>query len=563
MTFNNQRQKDESVEKFDTVGEFEYHDGALYKGGEQNEQILLGQVAIDAQVEMPDGSIQLLSRTKDGRKVKKVRLLNQSGLNAAKLADHLQSCGLVVLRPAPVLDFIRHLTTLVALKPTIKALESIGWHANRTVFNTGTELLCSSGVNRDAFHSLPPAKESQRMLKTGTLAEWQREIGVHIENNDVPLVFSCLSLASVMLPWAKQSSSIFNLFGTQGKGKTLCLQLASGIWGNGCDPAHSNQITPPYIRKVNGTSNGLEALLTSYSVLPAILDELGERNARDLAELCYAMASGSGKSRMKPNQKLAESNSWLLNILMSSEVSISDSIYGCGQTQMAGQADRAADIPIPPSGIFTEFDDFGSFASLSRHLKAVTGQYYGSAGRAFIKYCLDNSDHVEELFKYLFTDLTDELCPTQCDDGQKRVVMRFALSALAGIIAVDAGIFRCEHDRILEAHEKVVALWWSYRTDSVSKVLQLLYSGQVTIANMAPAMNMPANTVFRHVGFITFSRSFFDSNFSDSKKVLHELDRFGVLHRQKHNGNRMYQNYCNRGFIGYSFFEQKLTNLKV
>lgn len=544
----------------DTLAAFSYSGDTLVKYGENGDVdvVMRGRVNSAAQVMMPDGYIDVLIKATTTNGTAAVMLLDAGSFTAARMGKELRRHGLNVLKDSPVFEYIKALTAQVAANSYLTALETVGWNSDCTLFNTGADLICGPAASKADFHLVPITPQYQRMRSQGTLEQWKAKVGVHIEANDIPFVFSCLSLASVLLSWAQQSSGTFNLVGTHGKGKTLALQLAAGIWGNGCDPAHATLHDPAYIHKINSTTNGLEATMGTYGILPAILDELGERDPRSLANECYGLSSGGGKARMTPDRKLAETSRWLLNVLISSEVSIADLIHESGKVQKGGQADRAVDIPLPETGILSDTGSFGDFESLADHLKSATGKFYGTAGRTFVQYCLDNEADVRDHITKHLNALTGNLKPIGSNDGQRRVVQRFALSALVGEIACAAGIFGCDRNRILEAHRHVVRLWWSSRAGSVSRLLELIDSNKVNLVDTQPALHCPPNTVFAHDGLITFQRDFFHTAFPDHKRMLTELAALGLLKTQTNNGGRHYQDYCNRALQGYSFHEKAL-----
>jgi len=541
-----------------TASDYEYESNCLYCGKNREQPILIGMVTVIAQVKVDDGSYQTLLRAKNPRNEEVDVLVDSASLTAQSVNTQLGNHGLTVFNPNSVLIFIKHLITIVSSKPAMQGVFKVGWHQNRQIFFTGEFAIFTPATRMDEFYLKPLGTNLLRMRQKGTLVEWKAQIGVHVEANDILLVFTSLSLASVLLDRAQLSSSVFNLFGYKGLGKTLVLQASASVWGNGCDPAQSTPNNVPFIQKVNSTANGLEALLSTYSPLATIVDELGERKATDLAELCYSLASGAGKHRMTSNGNLAASGQWLSNVLISSERSISELIASSGKQQEGGQADRAVDIPIPEDGIFTDCGKFGDFNLLTSHLKKVASEYYGSAGVEFIQHCLTNPDAVQGHINFL-SEIEDMLAPSECEAGERRVVKRFALGCVAGLIAIDAGIFSCETDRLLDAFESVVKLWWNFRADCIRKIVELLTSNKVNIVDNAPLLGNQNNDVFHHNGLFTFSVVLFEKHFSNHAHLLKELNGFGMIKREQ--ATRFQHRYCNNRFFGYSIFDARLLPL--
>lgn len=541
---------------FKTPCHYEYFKGTLFKMRPEQEAIRVmdGQVDVLAQVLTDNDRVQNLLRIRDCTGKEHQKLIPSSALTGTACAQFLHELGLVIHAQKELRPFILSLMGQIAGQPRLTALKQVGWLADYQGFFTGKQLMLHPNIE-DHYHPIEIPDAQRYMRKEGTLAEWRANIGVHLEANDVTLVFGSLSLASVLLGAANMTSGIFNLYGLKGTGKTLCLQMAASIWGNGSDPAHTLGNIAPYIRKVNSTANGLEALLSTYGVLPAILDELGEMVIRDLNTLCYSLASGHGKWRMTSDRQLAKANSWMLNILMSSEVAIGQLIQESGQKLMGGQADRAADIPLPKSGLFNDLGDFESFQAFAMHLKTVTPRYYGSAGHAFVKYCVDNPDAVREEIG-LIPEYVRELAPKGCDDGELRVVRRFALSFVACAIAWEAGIFTGDLAEHWGRHERLVQSWWRHRSFGMEAIAHVLGQHLNRIRCEAPTVSSPLASIFYHGDLFTFESSFFESVVPDHEAVLHNLESFGMLKREQ--ANRRKHRYCSGRFFGYSIHADRL-----
>lgn len=548
---------DNNAKEFITPTNYQYLDDNLYLYHDDISRIILnGKITIVCPVIMDDQKYGYLLKIHNLHGYESTKLISGEDIDSTSLKKLLDCSGLNVKDAKAVLVFFRELISLTSKIKPRQVITKMGWYPNQQVFFSGEfPIYAPSGCANDC-HFEPTRHEPQRMRQKGTLAEWKAQIGVHVEANDIPLVMVCLSLASVLLEQAQLSSVVFNLCGQSGKGKTLTLQMAASVWGVGCDPAHATSHNIPYISKVQGTANGLEALLPSYSPLPAILDELGERPAKDLAQLCYTLASGTGKHRMTVGRKLATSNQWLLNLLVSSEFAISDLIASCGQEQAGGQADRAIDIPI--NDIFTDTGHLNGFNDLTRHLKAVTGQFYGTSGYTFIQYCLNNQEEVQDLLNEIPT-MVDDFTPSGCGEGEKRVVMRFVMSIIVGVLAINAGILSCDERRIAEAHEYVISLWWRTKANGITLVADLLNSGNVIIVKQYPKLNGSGNVVYRFGGAFIFEMNLFQKVFSNHSKLLRKLKSGNMLKRDQN--DRLYHRYCDDDFRGYSIYEEYLLPL--
>lgn len=548
------------TDEYPTPSQYAYEDYDLYDDtGEEPKKIMIGKVKVVSSVDMTNGDcgFALKLHSKNG-KLNEL-LIPAAKLDAGSVYIELQKRHISVLNKIAVLKFIMAMITEIAGMPPRKEIRAIGWDGNFGSFFTGDLLLTGANSLPDGFFWQPLTGQLHRMRQKGTLQEWKDHVGIHVEANPIALALTCLSLSSVLLPLAEQGTGVFNLCGLKGTGKTLCLQMAASIWGNGCDPSLATSQTPAYIAKADSSANGLEALLPTYGVLPAILDELTERDPKGLDTLCYGLASGKGKHRMTSAGGLLESGQWQLNILMSSEAAIADMIAGTGKTMLGGQADRAADIPLPLTGIFTDLGEFDSITELFGHLKSATASYYGTAGLTFLEYCLENPEYVQDALEAL-PDIVAELLPVGCGDGERRVIMRFALGAIAGGLAAAAGIISDDNGEVQSAFENVRDLWWNRRADSLSLVAGLLRSGAVKCIDSAPKMGQAGSpVVFRHDGLLTFHVDVFEYLVINHKDVIKELDTLGILKREQ--SSRLKHRYCNNRFFGYSLIADRIDEM--
>lgn len=548
-----------SADEFDTPPQYTYEGYSLYdETGEEPKEIMVGKAEVVYPVDMADGNGGYAIRLMNSRGKQKTLLVPGAKLDAGYISGEFQNFHIIVSNKAAVLKFIMRMTTLVASEQPRQEVSTIGWHADFGAFFTGDTLLTGPDTSCDEFIFQAQAGRPLRMRQKGTLEEWREHVGAHAEANPIALAFTCLSLSSVLLPLAEQGSGVFNLCGMKGTGKTVCLQIAASIWGNGCDPANSTGV-PSYVTKADSSKHGLEALLPTYGVLPAILDELTERDPKGLGTLCYSLASGLGTHRMTSTGGLQESARWQLNVLMSSEKAIADMIADSGQKMQGGQADRAVDIPLPDEGIFTSLGDFDSASALCGHLKTAAGAYYGAAGLTFLEYCLDNLEFVQEALSAL-PDIVSNLTPSGCGDGERRVVQRFALGVIAGCLAVEAGIISRDDGCIETAFEHVRDLWWGRRAQGLSVLVGLLKSGAVSRVQCEPSMEHKSNPiVFSHNGLLTLHRDTFEKLVNNHKSVVKALDCLGILKREQ--GGRLLHRYCSNRFFGYSFFAKQIDEV--
>lgn len=517
---------------FDAPPEYSIQDGmTYYESPDGPEPIMQGLAQISQAVRTASGVMQYNIRTFNPWGEANEFAINASDLTNDSVIKALMNEGLMPLVPKRVRDFLIKSAAACAGRGRKYLLERVGYHEAYRLYFSGSYIYADESIDIDRFEKR--VTPLARMCSRGDLDDWKNNIGVHVVANDLSLFVVCYALASVLLERASLGSMAANLFGEKGTGKTLMLQLAASVFGNGSDPAHAAD-NNTYITRFAATQNALEPLMASYGCLPAILDELGQTDITDLGKTVYLLAGGSGKRRMNANLKLAEYATWRLHILLSGEVSIAGHITASGKVQKGGQADRAADIPLPPSGVFSDFGRFKSFEALTRHLKSVCGKYYGTLGEAFVATSVSNSEYIAAYMEEL-ADYVDMLAPADCGPGERRVVQHFALSAIAGLLAVDFGLLDCDHDRIIEAHKTVTDLWWRCRAKSVDLIKDFIRRNSHAIKVRPPTgMDTAIPAVVDHAkGRIIIPVDVFNSAFTEPATVASELAELGHLIREQ------------------------------
>lgn len=338
--------------------------------------------------------------------------------------------------------------------------DRIGWltHGAKWVYCTGITVICAAGSELDVF---PAAGMKTVFSKRGTLAEWQKHVLDLVIGNKIVLAVLCLGLGSALMPLTGVDNGIFHFKGAKGRGKTTFLQVCASLFANGAQPGQGRMMggDQPFMRKHYATTNGIEALALQYSGAVLLLDELGEGDGRKLGQEVYMLSSGMGKAAMKADRTLQDQQQWLLHIISTGEVSMSEQIIELGGEMRGGQQDRAADLNLRRNAIFTELHGRPDERTIAGDLKRACGRYYGTAAEALIRYAVDNAERLARELHHEVEEYAIDLAPDGVDPGQMRVVKRMAAAAVVGKLAIDAGVLTCAPEDIDEAIEYLVALW--------------------------------------------------------------------------------------------------------
>lgn len=477
--------------------------------------------------------------------------LQAKDMTNGKLKTILGDLGIIIHSPRDLEEYLALTCSdgdYTNKKPRI-LIGKPGWFAEDRGFHTGSHTALSTELAAKAYR-FEPVPRSPFAVR-GTLESWYDNIGRHIENNSLALAMALLFIASLFLKQLGLGSRIFCFWGAKGTGKTLGTQCAATIFGNGVDPAAGLFASdPPYLTKFSTTLNGIEPLLARYAPMPIAMDEMTEQDCGVMADLTYKVSSGEGKHRMTSQMKPAESNRWLLTVVTTAEMPLSEALTASGKRVHGGMLDRAIDIAIGHDGMFPESGDFDSFRALTRHLKRATGNHYGSAGLALLEYAVNNKDAIRERLAEA-DDIEEALTPESCGDGETRVVKCFAAAVVAGRIAIDAGVLRCDEERVMDAMQHVTDIWWFSRGGVLRTIAEFLADADEAdrLVSHEPSIDKRARAFITEDN-VVIPDAEFDKAFGDkAKQMVSELASLNALVREQTNRNK--SRFCNNRLFAY------------
>lgn len=328
------------------------------------------------------------------------------------------------LSPSPKL---RHLLLVYILSslPTHRArcVQRIGWHQQlfvlpQTTFGETTEKVLYQ-----------TELLTQEYQQSGSLLEWQQNIGKLCIGNTRLVLSVCCAFAALLLHPSGMESGGIHWVGESSSGKTTALRVAASVFGG-----------TEYLNRWRGTSNGIEALAAQRCDTLLILDELAQIDAHEAGEIAYMLANGSGKTRAGKNGNARKRHDWRILFLSAGEVGLAQHMLDAGKRVKAGQEVRLVDVPANAHqglGIFEQLHHCESAAQLSRVLTQAVSTYYGSAAPAFLA-CITQSDVHSGLSDRIKTGIESFMraqMPVGSSGQVYRVCERFALIAVAGELA--------------------------------------------------------------------------------------------------------------------------------
>ena len=311
----------------------------------------------------------------------------------------------------------------------VRIVDRVGWHGRAYVLPR--ETLGDDGGERIMFQSEAPTEGT--FDQRGTLDQWRERIGRLCVGNS-RLAFSvALAFAGPLLKWAAGTDGGgFHLVGDSSCGKTTALRVAASVWGS-----------RDYLQRWRATDNGLEGMAAQHSDGLLCLDELAQLDAKVAGESAYMLANGQGKSRAGRTGAARPRLTWCLLFLSAGEIGLAEHMAEANKRTRAGQELRMIDLPADAGaslGLFEELHTHASGGALAQHLTRATELTFGTAGRAWLEHLTANTDGLTRTLRERIDKAEAALVPEAALGQVQRVGRRFALVAVAGELATEAGL---------------------------------------------------------------------------------------------------------------------------
>ncbi len=198
---------------------------------------------------------------------------------------------------------------------------------------------------------------------------------------------------------------------------------------------------------------------TGYAV---VLVEIGEiANPKELGNIIYMLANGSGKGRMTKQITAKATYKWKVLFLSSGEKSLKEIMLEQGQKAKLGQEIRLADIDIDQSeyGIFDCIDFAENGAKQAVKLNKRINDCYGVAGIRWLEYLTNDKSRLMDVARDLLEAYREALIDSNTQGHITRVANYFALVATAGELATKANITGWKTGTAFNAVQKVFNQW--------------------------------------------------------------------------------------------------------
>jgi putative DNA primase/helicase len=422
--------------------------GGLYRQDKDHRHWVRVSAAFEVLAESrPDDNTAwgLLLRWRDRDQVQHVWNMPQAALSgeAADVRARLAACGLDIGQSGGARAGLTEFLTEVRCRRRARVVPRIGWHFG-TVENPGAVFVlphevCGAPPRGEVLHlDIDPVPTVFR--KAGTLDEWRAGVAGLAQGNSRLVFALSLAFAGALLAPLREEGGGVHLRGDSSKGKTTALQAAASVWG--APTGHD-----PFTRQWRATGNALESTAAAHNDCLMCLDEIGQAEPREIGGTAYMLANGQGKDRARDRGGLRRTAMWRVLFLSTGEESLADVMARGGSVVRAGQEVRFIDLPADAGAGFGLFEDLHQLANgdvFARELRQLAHRHHGHAGPAFLRWLAPRlaSDPTwpAEVLRPRVAAFVDRWVPTGADSQVARAASRFALAALAGELATEAGV---------------------------------------------------------------------------------------------------------------------------
>ncbi|CAN5738828.1 DUF927 domain-containing protein [soil metagenome] len=318
---------------------------------------------------------------------------------------------------------------IIQSKPAARArcVQQTGWYKDSYVMPNRT-----IGTGDETVLYQAESKTACQYLQSGTVEEWRDNVASLCVGNSRLMLAVSASFAGMILHHGAQESGGIHFVGSSSTGKSTAQLLAASVYGG-----------TSFKQSWRATGNALEGTCAIHNDAALILDEMAEVDPKEVGGIVYMIGNGTGKGRAGRNGDARARKTWRLMIVSSGEIGLAQHMRDGGKIAKAGQEVRMIDIAADAGaghGIFEELHGFDGGAKLSDAIKEVTGEYYGSPAIIFLQRLTANLKDFPTSLKQAMKAFNDEHLPSDAGGQAARVCNRFAIVAVAGEMATDAGI---------------------------------------------------------------------------------------------------------------------------
>jgi len=407
--------------------------------------------------ELGEAVVMRLHLPKDG--VREFTLPLTAVNSREEFRKHMSMYGVAVGK----MDEIMHYTTtwvneLQANSMADEAHKQFGWTdddcksfilGNQEIFGGRVEFNPPSNQTVGLFPAFEPR---------GTLEEWKETINFYNRDGfELHQFVVGSSFGSILMNLSPVNCAALHIHSKEsGVGKTTAIAAAVSVWGR------------PEELMINerDTFNTKMHRGEIYHNLPLYMDELTNSSANELSNLAYQLTGGRQRGRMTSggNAERYRGDAWKLLSVTTGNTSIIERI---SMTKSMPKAEAQRILEVKVDRLFSGSEDKEEQDTFS----AALGAYYGTAGKEYVQYIINNLDAVRKLIDEVRVKVDKAAGLT----SENRFWSAFATNTMAGLIlAKRAGLIDYDVGKIFKWAVSMLKQNKNYVADMNASVEEVL-----------------------------------------------------------------------------------------
>lgn len=430
-------------------------DGVFLVRAGQPDFMVCGQICLEKYRAYEGGGLEVVLAFQDVTGKKRTLAVKRSMFGKRQaLIDVVVDAGLHIADDRYAYAAIHEYYKQAPPTKRVHVVSRPGWHYVASVpvayvSSTGVISTDDSGEQLELTPSITSGHGVSEQLN-----DWNRQIGDFCIGNPYLQFGVCFALASSIIRFSGLSNFGALIFGAAKSGKTVLLRVAASVYGD-----------PSYALTWNSTSNALEiiAICRNDGFLP--LDEIGQGDPKAVYESVYDLMNGRSKSRLNSSSSLEVGSPFSVLVLASGEHDLRTHLSLSKLQVKDGQLARLFSIPVPNGGVIDKLHNRKCSAELCAELINKTAQCYGSLGKAFIEFALQNEKALIKKLPRRIREEADKLLGLIENVPNRQlyehVAKGFALVRLSGEIAIKANLLTWPKGAVGQAVEHCFKAWAS------------------------------------------------------------------------------------------------------
>jgi len=310
----------------------------------------------------------------------------------------------------------------------------MGWTADNDAFVIGNKEVTRNGDVRDAPVSSLVKGIANMLVPRGSYDKWKESANkLNTPGMEMHVFAMGMAFGSPLMRFCTTSGMTFCYTGNTGGGKTGALIAACSVFAN-----------PKEVSVFKSTDNGLVQRALNLKNISLCLDEVKDKDPKELSNLIHSVSQGKGKIRLKSNvnsEREQELNAAQICFMTSNE-SMRDKIFAVKRNP-TGEMARYMEFRIPRPAVMVDNPRFGE------EVFDPFNSNYGWAGFEYIKHLMKVGDDVirDKLAKW-----HDRIRQSRFGtDASYRFYENSIAADFAGLeLAMDADIVSYDLDRVFD-----------------------------------------------------------------------------------------------------------------